>query len=267
MIKFFRKIRKKLLAEGKTANYLKYAIGEIVLVVIGILIALQINNWNKKTLDLTKQYNYLKNIKRDLEDQIASIDNQIVYETKFIDAASYLVTYFNENSFNNLDQDFFSKLSDLHTRKTFIVNDPTYTDLLSSGNIDLIKNADFKDNLIQYYNELERIEKVIQNNNTYLVDEQFGNKFIDIGYYFSNLENDENSSYVAKVKSLELTSLYNEELSSISKDLLSRPENKLLIMNIINIRHTVSLGNLGNMQDAKQTTQNLLEELNEIMHD
>ena len=48
MIKLFRNIRQKLVTEGKTTNYLKYAIGEIVLVVIGILIALQINNWNKK---------------------------------------------------------------------------------------------------------------------------------------------------------------------------------------------------------------------------
>jgi len=47
MIKFFRKIRQNLLSEGKTGKYLKYAIGEIVLVVIGILIALSINNWNE----------------------------------------------------------------------------------------------------------------------------------------------------------------------------------------------------------------------------
>jgi hypothetical protein len=47
MIKFFRKIRQNLLSEGKTVKYLKYAIGEIVLVVIGILIALSINNWNE----------------------------------------------------------------------------------------------------------------------------------------------------------------------------------------------------------------------------
>jgi len=47
MIKLFRNIRKKLVAEGKIINYLKYAIGEIVLVVIGILIALSINNWNE----------------------------------------------------------------------------------------------------------------------------------------------------------------------------------------------------------------------------
>ena len=47
MIKFFRHIRKSLLMENKTTKYFKYAIGEIVLVVIGILIALQINNWNE----------------------------------------------------------------------------------------------------------------------------------------------------------------------------------------------------------------------------
>ena len=47
MIKFFRKIRQNLLSEGKAGKYFKYAIGEIVLVVIGILIALQINNWNE----------------------------------------------------------------------------------------------------------------------------------------------------------------------------------------------------------------------------
>ena len=47
MIKFFRKIRQNLLMENKTSKYFKYAIGEILLVVIGILIALSINNWNE----------------------------------------------------------------------------------------------------------------------------------------------------------------------------------------------------------------------------
>ena len=48
MIKFFRKIRYDLMEKNKTGKYLKYAIGEIVLVVIGILVALQINNWNEQ---------------------------------------------------------------------------------------------------------------------------------------------------------------------------------------------------------------------------
>ena len=69
MIKFFRKIRQKLLSKGKTGKYLKYAIGEIILVVIGILIALQINNWNErrkfKNVEKTVLTNIYKNLATD----------------------------------------------------------------------------------------------------------------------------------------------------------------------------------------------------------
>ena len=67
MIKFFRRIRKKLLAEGNTVKYFKYAVGEIVLVVIGILIALQINNWNEnKKKKATFKY-HLESLVEDLK--------------------------------------------------------------------------------------------------------------------------------------------------------------------------------------------------------
>ena len=66
MIKFFRNIRKNLLSEGKTNKYLKYAIGEIALVVIGILIALQINNWNQNRLQKAQLNSILKSVKEDL---------------------------------------------------------------------------------------------------------------------------------------------------------------------------------------------------------
>ena len=77
MIKFFRKIRQNLFMENKTAKYFKYATGEIILVVIGILIALQINNWNEKR----NQQQILKNIygaiKSDLQEDIKNIDELI----------------------------------------------------------------------------------------------------------------------------------------------------------------------------------------------
>ncbi|WP_179345955.1 DUF6090 family protein [Winogradskyella ursingii] len=63
MIKFFRKIRQNSLSENKTRKYLKYAIGEIILVVIGILIALQINNWNQSIKDKKSLNEYLVKIK------------------------------------------------------------------------------------------------------------------------------------------------------------------------------------------------------------
>ena len=66
MIKFFRKIRQDLLRDNKTGDYLKYAVGEIVLVVIGILIALSINNWNESRKNDSEQALLVKNIIEDL---------------------------------------------------------------------------------------------------------------------------------------------------------------------------------------------------------
>ncbi|MBC2846743.1 DUF6090 family protein [Winogradskyella flava] len=78
MIKFFRKIRQDLLSKGKTGKYLKYAIGEIVLVVIGILIALGINNWNENR----KQNNIIRNfyyqLEGDLDDETHNLKTVII---------------------------------------------------------------------------------------------------------------------------------------------------------------------------------------------
>src|SRR4030065_2883209 len=65
MIKFFRKIRQNLLSDGKTGKYFKYAIGEIVLVVIGILIALQLNNYNDSLKQNDLEQKALNNLKLD----------------------------------------------------------------------------------------------------------------------------------------------------------------------------------------------------------
>jgi hypothetical protein len=77
MIKLFRNIRQKLIIEGKTAIYLRYAIGEIVLVVIGILIALQINNWNEQRKAHLKEIKMLSEVKSNLEANILNLESDI----------------------------------------------------------------------------------------------------------------------------------------------------------------------------------------------
>jgi hypothetical protein len=74
MIKFFRKIRKNLLAEGKTGKYFQYAIGEIALVIIGILMALQINNWNSDRIDRATVANYYKRIHSEIQEEIKNVE-------------------------------------------------------------------------------------------------------------------------------------------------------------------------------------------------
>lgn len=77
MIKFFRHIRQRFISEGKTKKYLLYAIGEIVLVVIGILIALSINNWNEKRKQNKTLYSIYQIIKEDINIDLAEINSFI----------------------------------------------------------------------------------------------------------------------------------------------------------------------------------------------
>ncbi len=80
MIKFFRKIRQKLLTENKTGKYFKYAIGEITLVMVGILLALQVNNWN----DQKNQNSDFDKILDALEEEIIENINETNFEIPFI---------------------------------------------------------------------------------------------------------------------------------------------------------------------------------------
>ncbi|WP_406682983.1 DUF6090 family protein [Seonamhaeicola sp. MEBiC1930] len=105
MIKFFRNIRKKLLNEGNTSKYLKYAIGEIILVVIGILIALQINNWNEQRLKNQEIKSNLKSLIDDL-----NYDKEILtwsynrQSFKFY-SMQYLLKIEGTNPYNPIDDD------------------------------------------------------------------------------------------------------------------------------------------------------------------
>ena len=75
MLKFFRKIRQNLIAENKTSKYFKYAIGEIILVVIGILIALQINNWNEAKDRKEKLISIYKSVYADIKNDLTDLND------------------------------------------------------------------------------------------------------------------------------------------------------------------------------------------------
>lgn len=248
MIKFFRKIRENLIMEnlptdqkGKTSRYIKYAIGEIVLVVIGILIALQINTWNQNRLEKAKEHNYLSNLKRDLQHQLDSIDIHLGYEKKYIDNAKPFLDAFNENDKLAIDSSLMKNLSLLTERKTFVRTDPTYTDLISSGNIVLIKDKNFKNNLIVYYQNLQRIEKVIQNNNTQLIDQIYINKIIGLIYTNNG------------------TMPYSKRLTEISKRILEKEENELLLVNMATLKRNLAFYHTKLLLELKIQTQELID--------
>src|SRR6187402_905910 len=94
MINFLRKSRQQLTGENKVSKYILYAIGEIVLVVIGILIALQINNSNDQKKERVTELRYLTNLRKDLVINNAEIDTYIAIRAGCIDSAKKILDHF-----------------------------------------------------------------------------------------------------------------------------------------------------------------------------
>ena len=143
MIKFFRKIRQKLLSENKFSKYLIYAIGEIILVVIGILIALQINNSNNKRIEKEREFKYLTNIKLDLIKDIESLEYNINFRQKKSSGIEKLIKQINGHPIKDLNETTYNVINTLYQER-FQPSNVTYSDLVSSGNMNLISNDSIK---------------------------------------------------------------------------------------------------------------------------
>ena len=100
MIKFFRRIRYDLMEKNKTGKYFKYAIGEIILVVIGILIALSINNWNEKRKNNSKVKTYLNSIIKDLTVDQKSLSEMHSHHSFKFHSMQYLLTLEGSNPYD-----------------------------------------------------------------------------------------------------------------------------------------------------------------------
>jgi hypothetical protein len=147
MIKLFRKIRQNLLTENKFSKYLLYAIGEIFLVVIGILIALQINNLNEANKTRLKEVSYLENIKSDLKLTNLEIDEYVSTRTQRAIAANSVLEHYNGKPVTDWDE-FNKHTIDVYTWQRFYQIDNTFQELMNSGNLAIISNDSIKNELL-----------------------------------------------------------------------------------------------------------------------
>ena len=161
MIKFFRKIRQNLLSEGKTGKYFKYAIGEIVLVMIGILLALQVNNWNQRLKNEELSKLYYSDFISEVSSDISTLNSRIVWNEKIMqNVSSIITTLATKNELSESELALFYEQSGSLTRESyFIPETSTFRQLESNGNGNLIKDKELRDNLYQYYMLNERNEK------------------------------------------------------------------------------------------------------------
>ena len=126
---------------GKTAKYFKYAIGEIILVVIGILIALQINNWNENQKEKKQELKQLKALKLEFEKNLVTFDSIMLHHTENEDATIRLM--------NAKDKNYtLETLDSLYLKTIYNYNfDPSrgiYNSLINSGQIELLSNETLK---------------------------------------------------------------------------------------------------------------------------
>ena len=148
MIKFFRKIRQNLLSEGRTGKYLKYAIGEIVLVMIGILLALQVNNWNEISKEGNTLKDALKQIAQDLKQDEIVLNGYLRSDSKRVDYLSAL----SNGTYNTIRLD--SIMYNLDNYFFFYKSNNAYSSLKSSGLFSSLKNDSLKNNLTAYYEQM-----------------------------------------------------------------------------------------------------------------
>jgi hypothetical protein len=175
MIKFFRKVRKKLIAQNKLKSYLVYAVGEIVLVVFGILIALQINNWNENNRLETKKQEYylqlLEDLKKDKEFSIKTIEKFKI----------------NRREYNDYIEEFYTtELSpEMVYNKLLSLSRPSYNISFNQSTIETLQNS----------GEIA------------LIPSNLRNKLIDLRRYQNNIINNSRFNNGAKNNILQKTSL------------------------------------------------------------
>jgi Family of unknown function (DUF6090) len=151
MIKFFRRIRQNLLTENKFSKYLLYAIGEIILVVIGILIALSINNWNEAQKSKLIETALLQDFKKGLEFDILQMDSiSAQYDRATISLKTVL---------KHLEENLpYTKEIDTHFFNTTLLYDSggltvSAYETLKSGGLNLISSKEILDQIISVYDE------------------------------------------------------------------------------------------------------------------
>lgn len=147
MFRFFRDIRRGLLEQGKLQRYAGYALGEIVLVVAGILIALQINNWNETRLEREREARFLQNLKADLEYTIRELDRFIEIREQRIASGQRVIAYFNGRPLDD-PKDFAWHNIFVQTWQRYYQNINTYEELVNSGNLGIISSQQIKSGLM-----------------------------------------------------------------------------------------------------------------------
>lgn len=161
MIKFFRKIRYNLMVQNKTSRYFKYAIGEIVLVMIGILLALQVNNWNEqRKLNNEEQY-LLEDLLSEFKINLENLKDNMLINQKNQEAAIGLLDMIHKKELKGNTNKIDSLFMVVFSYGSFNTTSGVLNEIINSGKLRVIKDATLRNNLTQWAGKIENIEEDI----------------------------------------------------------------------------------------------------------
>ena len=225
MIKFFRRIRQQLVTENKFGKYLLYALGEIVLVVIGILIALGVSNWNQEKKEHRMGDDLLVRIHRDLVKDTINFKRIITHNDSLREDLKGLLVglYDGIDTMNEVQN--MSKTWDQMLDQAFSPNDNTYQSMLSSGTLGLIRNPELKEEILALYSEYDQTRTLLESIGEWMIgiasnmDSQtdfikFGSTVSDI-YTTQEMFNENDFAFLNKKDSREFK-LFVRAMSSVA---------------------------------------------------
>ncbi len=162
MLLLIKDMKRKLIENNKFSNYLIYAIGEIFLIVMGILIALQIDNWNNEKVDRENERKTYQNVKSQVQEDMKALSEVIDYNAMYLGQYEKANQYILTNNRNAIDTLAYyamnlSQFSDFHRSANI------YETLVNSGDIKLIKNDSIAGKLQKLemtYNFINRLEDI-----------------------------------------------------------------------------------------------------------
>ena len=163
MIRFFRNIRSGLLKENKFNQYVLYAIGEISLVAIGILLALQVNNWNESRKVDKKEILILKDLRNDLKADIQRLTKEdSTYAVLESNIAKAINLFYKAKTTKDIEA--VNKLND-DVWNVLYINDNTYLEMINSGSMYTMKNKTLQEKIIKHYLDVDADKSYISDVN------------------------------------------------------------------------------------------------------
>ena len=175
MITLFRKIRQKLIGDGNIRKYLFYAVGEILLVVIGILIALQINNWNEDRKLRSQELEMLYSLRVSLENDADARDNSRERNEVARNSMETIIRHMEADLpyVDSLKYHFHNITSDWGLQFDY-----SAYEALKANNINLISNDSLRNSIVDYYSYAEGYGTSLPNRYSNMLDEASRNIFI-----------------------------------------------------------------------------------------